>query len=173
MIITYKICEIGDLALLIDIAKTTFIDAFESSNNSEDFEDYITSAFSEKQVKSELLNSNCTFYFAYIDNTLVGYFKLNEKDAQQEIFNSSSIELERIYVLEDFQKQQIGKQLLYKAIEIAKMKQVDFLWLGVWEHNKEAIRFYKKHGFEKFGTHPYYLGTDKQTDWLLKLEVKS
>jgi len=173
MIITYKKCKISDLTLLIDIAKTTFIDAFESSNNPEDFKAYMTSAFNKKQIKRELLNSNCAFYLAYVDDTLVGYFKLNEKEAQQEIFSDSSIELERIYVLEAFQKQQIGKQLLFKAVEIAKSKRVDFLWLGVWEHNSDAIRFYKKYGFTKFGTHPYYLGTDKQTDWLLRLIVKS
>ena len=168
MIITYKICEIDDLETLIDIAKTTFIDAFEKDNNPDDFEAYVTSAFSKERFKSELLHPNCTFYFAYVDDTLIGYFKLNEKEAQNEQFGQVTMELERIYILEAFQRQGLGDQLLHKAMEIAKGKKVDFLWLGVWEHNNDAIRFYEKHKFTKFDTHPYYLGNDKQTDWLLK-----
>ncbi len=170
MVITYKICGIDDLTQLIYIAKTTFITAFKEHNNPDDFEAYITSAFSEKQFKSELLNPNCTFYFAYGNKDLIGYFKLNEKEAKNEQFDQEAIELERIYILDAFQKQKLGEQLLYKAIEIAKANKAAFLWLGVWEHNNDAIRFYEKHGFTKFATHPYYLGNDRQTDWLLKTE---
>lgn len=168
MLITYKTCDIDDLPTLIDIAKTTFIASFEKDNNPDDFEAYVTSAFSKKQLKSELLNPNSTFFLAYVEDTLVGYFKLNEKEAQNEKFEKSTMEIERIYIVDTFQKQGLGEQLLYKAIKISKAKKVDFLWLGVWEHNNDAIRFYEKHEFTKFDTHPYYLGNDKQTDWLLK-----
>ena len=168
MKVTYKTCSIDDLTTLIDIAKSTFVAAFKKDNNPDDFETYITSAFSEKKFKSELLNPNSTFYFAYVNNDLIGYFKLNEKEAQNEKFDQEGVELERIYILEAFQKQRLGEKLLYKALEITKAKKAAFLWLGVWEQNNDAIRFYEKHGFTKFSTHPYYLGNDKQIDWLLK-----
>ena len=171
MIITYKSCDIGDLQTLINIAKTTFVAAFERYNKPDDFKTYIASAFSEKQLKSELDNPHSNFYFAYLNDNLVGYFKLNEKDAQNETFGRTSIELERIYVLEGFQNKAIGHKLLVKAIALSKSKRVDFLWLGVWEKNEAALRFYERYGFKKFDKHPYYIGTDKQMDWLLKLEL--
>ena len=68
-----------------------------------------------------------------------------------------------------FQGKQIGKAMLYKAIAIARSKKASFLWLGVWKKNKEAIKFYERYGFKKFMTHPYLIGKDKQTDWLMKL----
>ena len=169
MAIRFEICTVNDLETLKEIARTTFITAFKEDNNPDDFKEYITSAFSENQLKSELLNPNCTFYFAYLLDDLVGYFKLNEEGAQNETFEKSSIELERIYVLEAFQNQQIGMRLVLKLIEITKSKKVEFLWLGVWEKNVAALRFYKRYGFKKFSTHAYYIGTDKQIDWLLKL----
>jgi len=172
MIIRYKKCEISDLAELIDIAKSTFITAFKEANNPKDFASYIASAFSEKQMKYELLDSNSTFYFAYLNKNLVGYFKLNEKEAQHEKFNAITIELERIYILESFQRRQLGEKVLFKAVEIAKLKNVDFLWLGVWEKNLAAIRFYERHRFRKFETHSYYIGNDEQTDWLLKYDIE-
>ena len=108
MVITYKTCGIEDLTQLIDIAKSTFIAAFKEHNSPDNFEAYITSAFSEKQFKNELLNPNSTFYFAYGNKELIGYFKLNEKEAQNEKFDQEGIELERIYILDTFQKQRLG-----------------------------------------------------------------
>ncbi len=168
MTISFRKCEFSDLALLLEIAKKTFVDAFEKDNNPDDFNTYIRSAFSEKQFKKELTDVNSHFYVAYVEGALVGYFKLNEHQAQNEQFEDSSIELERIYILNTFQKQGFGRLLLFKAIEIARTKKVSFLWLGVWEENKAAIRFYERYGFERFDMHPYYIGRDKQLDWLLK-----
>lgn len=45
------------------------------------------------------------------------------------------------------------------------------LWLGVWQENKGAIQFYERHGFQKFGTHPYFIGSDEQTDWLMRFHL--
>jgi len=172
MDLSFKKCTLLDLDLLAEISKSTFISSFEKVNNPNDFKTYITSAFSKEKIKSELLNLHSTFYFVYLDDDLVGYFKLNEKDAQNEQFEEASIELERIYVKVGFQGKQIGKEMLFKVIEIAKSKDVVFLWLGVWEHNDAAIRFYERYDFKKFSTHPYYLGSDRQTDWLLKMELR-
>jgi ribosomal protein S18 acetylase RimI-like enzyme len=76
-------------------------------------------------------------------------------------------------VLEQFQGEQIGTKMLFKAIEIAFDKNKKHLWLGVWEKNTDAIRFYQKHGFLKFNTHPYYIGKDKQTDWLMRFDLST
>jgi ribosomal protein S18 acetylase RimI-like enzyme len=56
-------------------------------------------------------------------------------------------------------------------LEIAKLKKSDFVWLGVWEHNKKAIGFYRKNGFEVFDHHVFVLGNDHQTDLLMKKTV--
>ena len=165
----FRKCNIQDLNELIEISRITFIDAFEKDNNPIDFENYMNKAFDMEIIRKELLNPNSQFYFLYLEKSLVGYFKLNEGDAQTECFEDKTVELERIYVLERFQGKQIGKGMLNKAIEITKSKKASFLWLGVWEKNKKAITFYKRYGFKKFMTHPYYIGNDKQTDWLMKL----
>jgi len=143
--------------------------AFEKDNDPEDFKSYIDTAFNRETLKAELLNQNSSFYLVYLKELLVGYFKLNEKEAQNEQFQTESMELERIYVLDAFQGRQIGKQMLLKTIDIARSKNLDFLWLGVWQENKKALRFYERHNFKIFGEHPYYIGKDKQMDWLLRL----
>ena len=71
-----------------------------------------------------------------------------------------------------FLGQKIGQILLNKAIEIGKKKKLEFLWLGVWEENHRAIKFYEKNGFKVFGKHKFVLGKDVQTDLLMKLKIE-
>jgi ribosomal protein S18 acetylase RimI-like enzyme len=169
MKVSFRACNIEDLDELVEISRVTFVDAFEKVNNPEDFRNYLVKAFSIEKIRSELLDTNTKFYFTYRNDSLVAYFKLNEAEAQTESFKDNTLELERIYVLRHFQGKQIGKAMLYKAIAIARAKKASFLWVGVWEKNKEAIKFYERYGFKKFMTHPYLIGKDKQTDWLMKL----
>ena len=167
----FQKCTSSDLDKLVEISKKTFVDAFEKDNDPEDFYTYIDKAFEKSHIEQQLQNEDSTFCFVYMADVLAGYFKLNENAAQTDINSEETIELERIYVLKEFQGRQIGKQMLYEAIALAIKKGKTFIWLGVWQNNKEAIRFYEKHGFVKFGTHPYYIGKDKQTDWLMRLDL--
>lgn len=165
-------CTPADLDLLAKISRKTFVDAFEKANNPIDFKNYTNQAFSHDSLLRELDNTDTSFYFVFKDTHLSGYFKLNENQSQTDLKSKETIELERIYVLQNFQGQQIGKWILNRVKKIAFEKQKKFLWLGVWEENGKAIKFYEKHGFSKFAKHPYYIGNDKQTDWLMRCAIK-
>jgi len=171
MKLEFKKCKQNDLKALSQISKETFVAAFALQNNPEDFEHYIKNAFSLETIATELKNNASHFYFVYTNKARVGYFKLNEFDAQNEFQEPNGLELERIYVLKEYQAKGFGTQILHKIIEIATKKDKEYIWLGVWEYNKKAIRFYQKNGYLKFATHPYFIGKDKQTDWLMRKEL--
>ena len=164
-------CTIGDLDLLTKIAAKTFRDAFEADNDAKDFKTYMDNAFSKETLGKSLKTPKVSYSFVYLETEVVGYIKLNEEEAQSDIKSSDSLELERIYVREKFQGKGIGAWILNEVKKITIEKKKTYLWLGVWEHNTEAIKFYEKYGFSKFGTHPYYLGKDKQTDWLMRFNI--
>ncbi len=171
MELEYRKCTYADLEQLTQISKRTFIEAFEKDNDPVDFKNYIEKAFATETIQQELTNQATQFFFVYTENTLVGYFKLNVGNAQTDIKLEDSIELERIYVLSRFQGLRLGERMLSKIKELARRQHKTILWLGVWEHNERAIQFYQRQGFEKFGTHPYFIGTDEQTDWLMRFEL--
>ena len=172
MRISYRKCQHDDLTTLVEISKSTYISAFQKQNNPIDFEQYLNTTLSKETIQHHLNNPDSTYYFISEDDTIIGYFKLNENDAQTESFDSSSIELERLFIIDAYQGLNIGEKTLKHIVDMAHKKGVDFLWLGVWECNPGAIRFYERHGFVKFGTHPYMLGSDEQTDWLMKYEFR-
>lgn len=164
------ICNPKDVELLAKLSITTFRNAFEKDNNPDDFEDYIKKAFSIDTLRKEIQNPKSTFYFIYLEETIVGYLKVNADDAQSDIHDKNAIELERIYILNEFQGNKLGGWSLQKVLQLAKESDKKYVWLGVWEHNERAIIFYERFGFKKFGKHPYYIGSDKQTDWLLRYD---
>lgn len=168
----FKTCTIKDLDQLIEISKQTFIDAFEKQNDPTDFKNYIARAFNKEQITLELQHPDSLFYFLILkDIGLVGYIKLNRKEAQKELFDMDAIELERIYILKEYQGKKLGQEALSMVIDIAKSQKASYLWLGVWEQNTRAIAFYQRHGFVKFGEHPYLIGEDEQYDWLMRLDL--
>ncbi|RZK41832.1 MAG: GNAT family N-acetyltransferase [Pedobacter sp.] len=159
---------VGQITELQQISTQTFLSAFSEVNNSEDMQTYIDSSFSIEKLHEELCNENSQFYFAMLNNKVIGYLKLNTRDAQTEIKDSEGLEIERIYVLPEFIGQKIGQLLFDKAMEVAKTTDVSYVWLGVWEHNTRAIKFYERNNFKVFDKHVFMLGSDKQTDLMMK-----
>jgi ribosomal protein S18 acetylase RimI-like enzyme len=153
------------------IGRQTFYETFSESNTEENMKKYLAEGFSIDKLRDELNNENAEFYFAKLDNEVVGYLKLNLGQSQTELKNDNSLEIERIYVLKEFHGKKVGQILYDKAIEIAKQKRVNYVWLGVWEENPRAINFYKKNGFKEFDKHIFKLGNDEQTDIMMKLKI--
>jgi len=93
---------------------------------------------------------------------------LNFGQAQTEVKDNKALEIERIYVLKEFQGKKVGQLLYEKAMQIAIQKNAAYVWLGVWEKNPKAINFYKKNSFVEFDKHLFMLGNDQQTDIMMR-----
>lgn len=168
MKLSFRLCEQKDLMELLSISRSTYYNAFVADNTAENMQMYLDTAFTKNNLARELYNPESDFYFACLMDVVVGYFKINWGNAQKDIKDPEAMEIERIYVLKEFQRKKLGKQMLGKVIEIAKEKGIKYIWLGVWEKNIKAIRFYEKNGFIRFGEHDFMLGLEKQTDYLMK-----
>ena len=152
------------------IGRQTFFETFSSVNTEENMMKYLDKGFSVAQLTTELNNNNTEFYFATLESNIVGYLKLNFGQAQTELQCENALEIERIYVLKEFHGKSVGQLLYDKALQIAKLKRVAYIWLGVWEENPRAINFYTKNGFVAFDKHVFKLGNDEQTDIMMKLD---
>lgn len=159
----------ADVETCQEIARRTFYETFADGNTEENMTKYLKENFSTDKIQNEICNSDSLIFFAYSQENVVGYLKLNFGGAQTELQDSSSVEIERIYVLKEFHGKGVGQVLYDKALEVATAKQVDYLWLGVWEENPRAINFYKKNGFVEFDKHIFTLGDDEQIDIMMKL----
>jgi diamine N-acetyltransferase len=167
MSINIKQCNNGDLRKLQEISYETFNETFKDQNSPEIMNAYLEKAFNVKQLEKELSNIFSRFFFVYFNNEVAGYLKVNTNDAQSENMGEESLEIERIYIRDKFQKLGLGKYLINKAIEIAVEQGKNKIWLGVWEKNENAIAFYKKIGFVQAGRHSFYMGDEEQIDFIM------
>lgn len=170
-LVTLKPCTLSDLEILRQVSLETFREAFANQNDPSHFEAYLREAFSIEGLRREMENPAARFFFLYYGGKLAGYVKINGANAQTELQDPEALEIERIYVRKPFQGKGLGSWLLDEIKSLGREEGKKYLWLGVWEENGEAIRFYKRHGFVTFGKHPYYIGSDRQMDWLMQLDL--
>ncbi len=160
-------CSKGDSRKLQEIGYQTFKETFEDQNSLENMKAYLEAAFNIKQVENELSNPSSHFFFVSINDEVAGYLKVNTGNAQSEEMDDDSLEIERIYIINKFQKNGLGKYLFNKANDVALEQNKKKIWLGVWEKNENAISFYKNLGFVQTGEHSFYMGDEEQTDLIM------
>ena len=163
----------GDAAALTHLSFDTFWDAFAGHpmNAPHDLDEYMRRAFSVEQIAAELADPQNIFTIAEIDGEMAGYSKLIRDTIEPGITAARPIELSRLYSHQRYLGKGVGKLLMERCLDDARADGRDVIWLGVWEYNPRAQRFYEKHGFRVVGKHVFQLGADPQTDLLMQKEL--
>lgn len=169
--LTLSAASHADAAVLAKISTDTFFETFERFNTKEDMAAYLSQNFTPDKLRAELEDAASRFITAKYEGILAGYMKLKRSNAPAELGAQQTLEIERLYVSKPYQSKKVGAALMQHAIDTARGEKAKVLWLGVWEHNPKAIAFYERWGFKTFGSHGFQLGSDLQTDLLMKLEL--
>lgn len=173
-VMDYKIIRAkpGDYKLIAALGARTFYETWRPVNSEEDMQVYIKRSFEPQIIKSELENDSVnTFLIAFGENKEIGYVKMRNDRVYDDFKNEAALEIERIYVLKEWQDKKAGKALMDESISLALKNDYKWLWLGVNVDNHKAINFYKKYGFTVFGEKSFQLGAAVDTDFLMKLNL--
>jgi Acetyltransferases len=173
MSLTLKECSSEQLTQLKELSYLTYTDTFGPFNSEENMQAYLTSAYNDEKLLTELAAADSIFYFLYQEETLVGYIKLNWNDAQTESITENALEIERLYVHPQHKRKGFGRFLMEQSLAIAAAKGKAHVWLGVWEHNEPAKAFYKEMGFRRQGQHIFVMGDDEQIDYIMVKDLSS
>lgn len=174
---TIRPCTARDLRALQGISRLTFSDTFAPFTPPQDLETHLATAYASEKLRRELSNPNSAFFFLEFhddENTLpAAYLKINIGEAQTEPVDPDALEIERIYVRPDAKHMGLGTALIEFSMGIARQMGITRAWLGVWEHNEPAKAFYRSMGFVYHSEHPYPVGNDPQTDWILVRDIEA
>jgi GNAT superfamily N-acetyltransferase len=177
MTIKIRSASVDDASALSLFGATTFRDTFEKENSSQDMERYLAEAFTPDQQATEIADAAGAVLLAeHIsesgDAELVGYAHLVPGDAPEAVRGAAPLELKRLYVARAWHGRRVAQRLMEAAIDAARARGAQTLWLGVWERNPRAAAFYAKYGFARVGEHTFVLGGDAQTDWIFARPVE-
>ncbi|HEY8398856.1 MAG TPA: GNAT family N-acetyltransferase [Flavihumibacter sp.] len=160
--------------LLAALSRQTFFDTFYAHNTPEDMQLFMDEQFTTEQLEAEPDLPDNYFFIAWSEKDKpLGYMRLRywENQPKASLPQAPSLEITRLYAVKEAIGKGVGKEMMQFALDFARSKNLAWVWLGVWEHNAPAIAFYRKWGFEKFGSHEFILGRDRQTDWLMAKEL--
>ncbi len=161
----------ADAGLIADISRQTFYDTFAPDNKKEDMDKFLSEQFTRDALLMEVGLKENIFFLAYAEDEVAGYIKLRDAKKPEALKDTACLEIARIYVLQKFIGTGVGRLLMHNSIATAIQKHKQVIWLGVWEKNDKAIKFYTRWGFEKFGEWDFMLGNDLQHDWLMKKKI--
>ncbi len=171
MTIKIRQAVISDASALSQLGASTFRETFEDSNTPEDMARYLAESFTPERQAAEIADPAGTVLLAEHyrepdDDELVGYAHVVSGPVPDAVQGPAPLELKRLYVARAWHGRRVAQGLMDAAIDVARDRGAQTLWLGVWERNARAQAFYSKYGFARVGEHAFLLGADLQTDWL-------
>jgi diamine N-acetyltransferase len=162
----------SDVEIIADLSARTFVSTYNSMLPEEALGDFVASAFSQNKIREEIDIPGSHFLLAYEGETPVGYAFLREAGPPIGVTGAKPVELARIYFEEHVIGKGYGSMLMTACTERAIQAGYDVLWLGVWERNERAIRFYKKKGFMRVGSLPFVFGDQLHTDLVMARSIR-
>ena len=169
----------GDAAMLAALGARTFNDTFAADNTAEDMAAYLAHAYGLEQQRAELALPDAWFLIAEVDGVPAAYAYLRQAPLPAHVTNPApgqpglAVEVARFYVDAPWHGQGIAQALMQAVIAQSAQRGARTLWLGVWERNARAIRFYSRYGFRDIGCQPFMLGSDLQRDRVMSRESRA
>lgn len=156
-----------DAAVLASVGAQTFFDTYSEDLAVVDMALYLEEAFGEEKQAAELAEAGSCFLIAEKKGVVAGYARLLWSEAPEAVAGERVIELQRLYAVKAWIGQGVGAALMEACLCEAQRQGATGLWLGVWERNERAMRFYEKWGFVVVGEHWFSVGGERHRDILL------
>jgi ribosomal protein S18 acetylase RimI-like enzyme len=170
MVSNIVICSQKHRAVLAQIGASTFYDSYKDENSESDMQSYISNTYTIEKLVTNLNDKNIAYFLVYNETGDIAYVKLllNQTNSKLE---GKSAEIEKIYVRKQFHGKGIAQQLMQFTIEFCKQQNYQNIYLGVWQENHKALKFYNKMGFKTFDIRTFQLGERICDDYMLSLSL--
>lgn len=162
----------GDATMLAELGARTFLEAFGPDNRPEDLAAHLAKTYGPAIQSRELSDPATTYLIAEVSGRPAGYALVREGHAPDCVTGVRPLEVARFYVDRPWHGTGVAGALMEACDAEARRRNAGLLWLGVWEHNPRAIRFYAKSGFVDVGAHTFYVGSDAQSDRVMVRELR-
>ena len=158
--ITIIKADVSHAAIIGTIGKKSFRRAFEHLfNNREELLEYLENTYCPVKLANSIRHEDNVYLLAFSDGEPAGFAKIKKYSLNEHIESVAQMELQKIYVLQEYHGKGIGTALLKEVKNVAKEVYPDYIWLDTHISNESAIRLYEKNGFKKIGKYFFTIGT--------------
>lgn len=161
-----------EAALLSRFMAHAFLDAFGHSARQEDVLAHVRQHFNAARQSRELTDPACVTLVIGPPGDYAGYAQLVfGQPGPAALQARAPVEMRRFYLRRDLHGKGLAVRLMEASKSLARERGADAIWLSVWQQAPQAIRFYRKHGFETIGVATFQVGEDPQKDWLMACDL--
>jgi GNAT superfamily N-acetyltransferase len=166
MTIAYRDATPADAATLDRIFDTVFCDTFAHLYRPDDLAAFLSS-FGVADWERQLNDPAFACRIAEADGQPVGYLKLGPMKLPVEA-NGPAMLLDQLYVLKEHHGAGIAKELMDWALDEARRRGAQQLFLTVFIENHRARRFYDRYGFVDVGRYAFMVGSQADEDIIMR-----
>jgi diamine N-acetyltransferase len=163
---TNREASAADLPAINRVFRTSFCDTFAHLYDPKDLADFLAKC-TLKAWASEFNDPCYGFRVAEAHGGVVGYVKLGPLTLPVET-NANAVELRQLYILKDYHGMGIAHALMDWAVDEARRRCAEKLYLTVYTDNHRARRFYDRYGFEAVGRHDFKVGSHVDEDIIMR-----
>jgi ribosomal protein S18 acetylase RimI-like enzyme len=166
MTITYRDADAADAATLDRIFDTSFCDTFAHLYRAEDLAAF-RSSFGVSDWENDLRDPRFAFRIGEVGGEPVGYVKLGRLKLPVET-DRPAILLDQLYILKDHHGVGLAHGLMDWALDEARRRGAEEIYLTVFPENHRAVRFYERYGFEPAGHYDFMVGNHADQDIIMR-----
>jgi len=156
----------GDLPAIDRVFRRSFCDTFAHLYHPDDLAAFFAK-FGPDAWAGEFADPRYRFRVAEVEGEIVGYLKLGPSALPIET-DKRAVELRQIYVLKQHHGSGIAAALSDWAIDEARRRGFEELYLTVYVDNHRARRFYDRYGFEAVGRYDFMVGNHADEDIIMR-----
>lgn len=166
----------ADAAALATLASRTFADTFRHLYTPETLAGFIAETYAEPVIRAEIEDPKKYTVLLFSKQQPAhpcAYAMLHDgsvRTGEDASLAPDSFEIKRVYVDKPFHGSGAAYLLMSHVMDVVASKQRAHVWLGVYEDNFKAQKFYTKYGFREVGEHIFLVGETRDRDLLFELE---
>lgn len=160
-----------DFSSFAAICRRTFADTFGYAHTDEELARHLDVAFSDATLAPELADPRRVVLAVMHDDTWLAYAVVKLGASTPSVVAQRPCEIDRFYVDRPWHGRGIAHTLMAEALRVIRDAGGDAAWLGVWEHNPRAIKFYERVGFRVVGAHTYLFDGKPENDHIMSLAL--
>jgi ribosomal protein S18 acetylase RimI-like enzyme len=162
---TFRDAVPGDADAIDRIFRSSFCDTFAHLYSDEDLRAFLAD-FTMAAWESELTDAGFAFRIAEAGEP-VGFAKLGPLKLPVAT-EARAIELKQLYLVKEHHGAGIAQQLMDWALEEARRRQAQELYLTVYTDNHRARRLYERYGFAEVGPYAFMVGSQADEDIIMR-----
>ena len=102
----------------------------------------------------------------FLGYTMLVYGEPYDADVAAAITHRPTVELSKCYAAAEAHGRGVAPALVAASVESARRRGAAGMWLGVSQLNARANRFYEKNGFERVGVKLFWVGDERNEDFV-------